>query len=86
MDAAVKVIPLERELSIKNNTSPTGRRLGTYQFNNGMWGIKFVDKKPGEVPGSIAGSYTSMHRAEEALKTYLNEFWDISDAKKRKIG
>ncbi len=84
MDAAVKVVPLEREMSIKNNTTPTGRRLGVYQFHNGMWAVKFIDKKPGEVPGQLAGTYTSMFRAEEALTTYLNDFWDISDTKKRR--
>lgn len=74
---------LTREIGLKENTLPTGRKLEVVGLSQaGLYKIKA--EGAGTLPKKFAGTYTSRPRAESDMKKYLREFWDTSDSVKRK--
>jgi hypothetical protein len=71
---------LTREASVPKNILPTGRQVGIGHVRGiGMYEIKYVDGKPGELPDEYKSKFTGIMSAEKTLKRLVNAFWDISD-------
>lgn len=71
---------LERTTAITNNTTPTGRELGVVMNREyGLFRIRYVDNKPGDLPNNLNGLYTKHEYAASALRNYIREMWDMND-------
>jgi hypothetical protein len=76
---------LTREVGIRNNVLPTGRKLGVVpDRQHGLFWIRWIDGKQGGIPDEIASAWTSPARAQEAIQNYVTRFWNISDNSTKK--
>lgn len=83
MDAKSEL--LTREVGLRDFITPTGRKLDAVpDAQRSLFWIKFVDGKGGQLPQALAGSFTGKYRAEMAIREFITEFWDISDAASKK--
>lgn len=80
---------LNRDYAMRQNMGPDGKRWGVTKDAYG-WGLfqlgKIVEERDGTekvtvagVPEELTGYFTSEHRAQKTLETYLRNFWDKSD-------
>lgn len=77
-DAPAKV--LSRDEAITSNTTPTGRVLGVKMLGEyGLYKVKYVDGRGGEVPAEVNGLYTKGEYARADMLRYLSEMWDMSE-------
>jgi hypothetical protein len=76
---------LTRATSVPQNILPTGRQVGIKHTRGvGMYEIKYIDGKPGDLPDEYKGRYTGIQFAEKSIKRLVNTFWDISDKAAKK--
>jgi hypothetical protein len=74
----VNEAPQEKLSDAEDRKLPDGRELVVeLARGHGLFRIGFADKKLGYLPDKYAGRYTKAELAEEDLKRYLKEFWDI---------
>lgn len=79
---------MEYQDRIDNKETPNGRILGTTRDDIfGFWKVVYADSKPGSIPESLEGKYTSQPRAEEAVKAFLTGAWTnaLKLARKREL-
>ncbi len=68
----------EKSLGVEDRKLPSGRELCVeVTRGHGLWRIGFADRKPGFLPDKYAGKYTKPEYAEEDLKKYLREHWEV---------
>jgi len=83
MDAIDEVLTKEKALPL--NILPTGRKVGVAHVRGtGMYELKYVDGKGGEVPDEYKSRYTGTHYAMAAAKKFVKELWDISEKASKK--
>jgi hypothetical protein len=79
---------LTRADSLPNNIDPNGRRWAYFSADNNLLIIRPVrvdsegQEFPDEVtkiPTDVEGYFTSITRANAAIKNYLSRMWDYSD-------
>ena len=76
---------LTKEVGLKENITPTGRKLGVALVpGTTLYNIKYIDNKQGDVPQEYKGRFTSYFYAETALKKYIEQFWEMSEETSRK--
>lgn len=80
MDEAKSVEVLTRDKAVPKGILPTGRTIGIKAIKgSGLFEIKYIDDKPGDVPDKYAGKYTGLTQATRHMNEFLNDFWDLSD-------
>ena len=76
---------MNREESIKNYITATGRKVGTVPVpGSGLWKIRYADGKPGPVPEKWQGRYTSGLNAQQAALVFVTETWDVAEEHTKK--
>ncbi len=77
-----------REQAIAQGYTPTGRKLGIAVVKGtSLYKVFYVDDKPGTREISEMGldsMWTKPEFAEEAMRKYLTEFWNMSEAAAKK--
>lgn len=83
---------LTRDLAMRDGIGPDGKKWGICKDPNG-WGLYTIGRvldderdadnqpkvDPAKAPEELKGYYTSQHRAQGVIETYLSKFWDMSD-------
>lgn len=80
-----KEILLDPEKAYRENYTPFGRKLGVVMEEQyGLYRIKFVDGKNGDLPESLMGKWTTYANCESDMKAYIRRLWDFSNSKAQK--
>lgn len=63
-----------------STVTATGRKLKVDNIEGtSLYRIRYADGTQGRVPDKYAGNYTSIHLAEHALKTFVDETFKVAE-------
>lgn len=67
---------------LQHGVTSTGRQLGVVTTaDHGLWRIRYIDGKPGNLPERLQGRYTGVKFAQFDLDTFVEETWRIAAEK-----
>jgi hypothetical protein len=80
MEGSEQTQVLTRSTALPKNILPTGRQVGVVPVRGSkFYELSYVDGKPGTLPKEYQSRYTGIRYAENELKRFVTDFWDLSD-------